>query len=626
MKYRVLCCILAVLLLCSCGAEEAARWQPEQEAEETLTWQEQYDLGLRFLSQGNYEEAVLAFSAAIEIDSRRPAAYAGRAEAYTGLGDYEAAAADYETAVESGDAPEEWFIQLYEVYIVLGWEEKAEEILSQTENNPPEREALEQFLLSRTLIPCSTKERALTVKQNTLEAEPFAISDGVLACALQDFDGDGTEELFTAEIEAGALRFCTYGYRNGQVGLLSQENLWEFNLSIWGTEIWHDVLLRTHKGVTYAVCLTGYWGGNIGIGEGEGASIAACRIENGCLYPEADHDYASHGGGDKDQQLRDFNAVLDGLGLAQVYQIDAVGTPMDIYITDRSEVTLLARVFQRFTEDAARFRAIYHGEAVGTIAPLLVTVTTAFGEAAPPADQRGEDDPYDALAGQLRWLEPVTDTRDFTEHPEWGVGVSAYSLPNGSLAAELGDFDGNGTRELVEVRLEYGDVSLCLYETRDGTAVQTDRRTVYTGPFGDFPHWTQWVKVFLQQHEGTGYVFVEHYLVGGLLADGVSLHLQGFAIEEGGLVPVLDQSVAGSYFMPGELDDTNAKLAAFGLPAVQDDDQTDLSVAARSDGRILASLEQFYTGSSGDFFANQDAPEKIPPMRINIYAGDPREQ
>ena len=51
------------------------------------TWQEQYDLGVRYLSEGNYEEAVIAFTAAIKIDSKHPEAYLGLSDAYTEQGD-----------------------------------------------------------------------------------------------------------------------------------------------------------------------------------------------------------------------------------------------------------------------------------------------------------------------------------------------------------------------------------------------------------------------------------------------------------------------------------------------------------------------------------------------------------
>ena len=46
------------------------------------TWQEQYDLGVRYLEDGDYEEAIIAFTAAIEIDPKRAEAYVGRGNAY----------------------------------------------------------------------------------------------------------------------------------------------------------------------------------------------------------------------------------------------------------------------------------------------------------------------------------------------------------------------------------------------------------------------------------------------------------------------------------------------------------------------------------------------------------------
>ena len=70
----------APLCLAGCGAKQKA-----------LSWQEQYDLGVRYLSEGKYEEAVLAFEAAIEIDPKRPEAYASLADAHLAAGDAAAA-------------------------------------------------------------------------------------------------------------------------------------------------------------------------------------------------------------------------------------------------------------------------------------------------------------------------------------------------------------------------------------------------------------------------------------------------------------------------------------------------------------------------------------------------------
>lgn len=77
---RITALLLTVLLLLSlaaCGGKGS--------------WQEQYDLGMRYLNEGNYQEAVIAFEAAIKIDPKRPEAYLGAAEAYVGLGDTDSA-------------------------------------------------------------------------------------------------------------------------------------------------------------------------------------------------------------------------------------------------------------------------------------------------------------------------------------------------------------------------------------------------------------------------------------------------------------------------------------------------------------------------------------------------------
>ena len=89
---RRFCALLAVLLLLTaCGKTAEAAWQ------------EQYDLGVKYLSEGNYEEAIIAFTAAIDIDPKRYEAYIGRGDAYLGVGaaeDLGKALSDYQTAEE----------------------------------------------------------------------------------------------------------------------------------------------------------------------------------------------------------------------------------------------------------------------------------------------------------------------------------------------------------------------------------------------------------------------------------------------------------------------------------------------------------------------------------------------
>ena len=128
-KYIWLMICLALLPACTAG-------QPGETGQSTQgpTWQEQYDLGLRYLEEGNYEEAILAFTAAIEIDPKRAPAYVGRGDAYVKSGETEsnlaAAKADYEKAIELNETGAEAYLGLADVYIRQGDVEKALEVLA----------------------------------------------------------------------------------------------------------------------------------------------------------------------------------------------------------------------------------------------------------------------------------------------------------------------------------------------------------------------------------------------------------------------------------------------------------------------------------------------------------------
>ena len=50
---------------------------------------DQLELGQKYLDELDYEQALVAFEAAISIDPKCVDAYLGMAEAYTGMGEYE---------------------------------------------------------------------------------------------------------------------------------------------------------------------------------------------------------------------------------------------------------------------------------------------------------------------------------------------------------------------------------------------------------------------------------------------------------------------------------------------------------------------------------------------------------
>ena len=122
---RGICLLLALLLLAGCGGAESA----------VAGWQEQYDLGIQYLSEQNYSEAILAFTEAIAIDPNRPELYVGRAQAYIASGEtaenLAAALADYEKAQELGYTAADLWLGLADICIRQGDYDKAREVLEE---------------------------------------------------------------------------------------------------------------------------------------------------------------------------------------------------------------------------------------------------------------------------------------------------------------------------------------------------------------------------------------------------------------------------------------------------------------------------------------------------------------
>ena len=73
--YLIGTCLCIFLLLTACGNQ----------------WQKHYDLGMKYLNGGNYEEAIIEFEAAIEINETKADAYIGLAEVYIEQGDLQKA-------------------------------------------------------------------------------------------------------------------------------------------------------------------------------------------------------------------------------------------------------------------------------------------------------------------------------------------------------------------------------------------------------------------------------------------------------------------------------------------------------------------------------------------------------
>ena len=139
MKRAILIILGAALMLCACGQGTGS----QSGSAEQLTWQEQYDLGVRYLEDGNYEEAIIAFTAAIEIDPKRAETYVGRGDAYVEIAkvymidddtakaedNYQSAEIDYLKALDLNQKQAVVYDKLADIYLALGDYESAIAIL-----------------------------------------------------------------------------------------------------------------------------------------------------------------------------------------------------------------------------------------------------------------------------------------------------------------------------------------------------------------------------------------------------------------------------------------------------------------------------------------------------------------
>ena len=141
----VMAVLICVFLTVACGRSTAEKWQ------------EQYDLGMRYLEEQNYEEAIVAFTAAIEIDPNQAVIYIGRGDAYAKYQDMEnhleLALADYSQALELDDSIPEAYLGMADVYVQQEDYDRALEILQKGHENTGASEIDEQIERVKEMKP-----------------------------------------------------------------------------------------------------------------------------------------------------------------------------------------------------------------------------------------------------------------------------------------------------------------------------------------------------------------------------------------------------------------------------------------------------------------------------------------
>lgn len=213
-------------------------------------WQEQYDLGMRYLEDGDYEEAILAFSAAIEIDDSRPEAYMARAEAYVAVDEPEKALKDYKKArrlAKNDDDYEDLKEELEELIEIL--EEEIENRETETgEADGPAGEVEEEFQITVTDAYSDTAETEyssfcyhipqINLKDDLAEGVNAQIFD-TLYTIIDERVYDNLDQY--GYVACGDIRY-TWGMRDGILSVIVETNGADYH---WTTYYVYNISVET---------------------------------------------------------------------------------------------------------------------------------------------------------------------------------------------------------------------------------------------------------------------------------------------------------------------------------------------------------------------------------------------
>ncbi|MCD7785509.1 MAG: tetratricopeptide repeat protein [Oscillospiraceae bacterium] len=168
----ILVITLTMTLFTSCGATEKAF---------ASTY---LNLGEKYLTDLNYEQALVCFNKAIEVEPKNERAYLGAAEAYAALGDIDSAIAILEQGIEAVDDPTELQAKLREL---LG----ENDVQGDTDNAVPEQVTVAE----------ETEEPVFVTT-----AEYFYNSDGSMNWGREyEYDLNGNEIMFTGYYSDGSI-------------------------------------------------------------------------------------------------------------------------------------------------------------------------------------------------------------------------------------------------------------------------------------------------------------------------------------------------------------------------------------------------------------------------------------
>lgn len=202
-----------ILLLVGCGKSVAEQIQ------------EQLDLGNKYLEELNYEEAIIAFTKAIQIDEKQVPAYVGRGNAYVLSGETKEhlaqAQADYEKAISLDETYAEGYLGLADVYIRYGDYEKAMDVLREgldkTGNDQKLVDKLEQ-MESGNITDSENRRRRMSGYDSSgalIWYIDFSYNSEGKEAGVTSYDAEGNQTGHVDVLYEGNKCVQSWGYRHG---------------------------------------------------------------------------------------------------------------------------------------------------------------------------------------------------------------------------------------------------------------------------------------------------------------------------------------------------------------------------------------------------------------------------
>ena len=238
---------LMVLVLSACSQEKAPIGENmNYTEEEASTWQEQYDLGMHYLDEGDYEAAIVAFTAAIEIDPNQAVLYLERGNAYIRDGETEdnltMALTAYQQAVDLDSAMAEAYLGIADVYTAQKHYDKLREILEQGVNATGDNRLRSQLdSLDETretnivdnIVKSFDFQAQIVAEGLDVNAENLAVRAMDSRTAAITISGINLNDTYLVDLASSIKDMTEYAW---EVYIINQQNTYSVSTAHWAFE------------------------------------------------------------------------------------------------------------------------------------------------------------------------------------------------------------------------------------------------------------------------------------------------------------------------------------------------------------------------------------------------------